>query len=66
MQKTNWTDQTITLRTDTTLAAPQFIIISSDASFGAGDLVLPLTNRIGYPEHQSAPQWRLLLLLQTL
>ncbi len=45
VQKTNWADQTITLRTDSTLTAPQFIIISSDASFGAGDLVLPLTNR---------------------
>lgn len=45
VQKINWTDQDITFRTDTTLAAPQFIIISTDASFGAGDLVLPLTNR---------------------
>lgn len=45
VQKTNWTDQVITFGTDTTLPAPQFIIISTDASFGAGDLVLPLTNR---------------------
>lgn len=45
VQKTNWADQDITFRTDTTLEVPQFIIISTDASFGAGDLVLPLTNR---------------------
>ncbi|AXY72538.1 hypothetical protein D3H65_00440 [Paraflavitalea soli] len=45
VQKTNWTDQSITISTDTGLAAPQFIIISTDATFGAGDLVLPLTNR---------------------
>ena len=45
VQKTNWTDQNITFRTDTTLPAPQYIIISTDAGFGAGDLVLPLTNR---------------------
>ncbi len=45
VQKTNWTDQLITVSTDTSLAAPQFIIISTDASFGAGDLVLPVTNR---------------------
>ncbi len=45
VQKTNWTDQTITIGTDTGLSAPQFIIISTDASFGAGDLVLPVTNR---------------------
>lgn len=45
VQKSNWADQDITFRTDTTLAAPQYIIISTDASFGAGDLVLPVTNR---------------------
>jgi hypothetical protein len=44
VQKTNWADQDITLRTDTAYDAPQYLVISTDASFGAGDLVLPLTN----------------------
>jgi len=43
IQKTNWADQDITLRTDTSLDAPQYLVISDDASFGTGDLVLPLT-----------------------
>jgi hypothetical protein len=45
VQKTNWTDQPLTLATDTTLPAPQYLIISTDPTFGTGDLVLPVTNR---------------------
>ncbi len=46
VQKTNWTDQNITIRTDSAFATPQFIIISTDAVFGAGDLALPFTNGV--------------------
>lgn len=44
VQKTNWTDQDITFRTDTNSTAPRFLIISTDAAFGTGDIALPLTN----------------------
>ncbi|MBO9636170.1 MAG: hypothetical protein J7578_23910, partial [Chitinophagaceae bacterium] len=44
VQKTNWADQTITLRPDTTTTKPQYLLISTDAVFGAGDIALPLTN----------------------
>lgn len=45
VQKTNWADQAITLATDSTLPAPQYLLISTDATFGAGDVALPITNR---------------------
>lgn len=44
VQKSNWTDQTITLRIDSTAPVPQYLLISTDAVFGAGDIALPVTN----------------------
>lgn len=45
VQKTNWTDQNITLFIDSSYAAPRYLLISTDASFGAGDIALPVTGR---------------------
>ncbi len=45
MQKTNWTDQDITLQIDSSATAPRYLLISTDASFGAGDIALPVTGR---------------------
>lgn len=44
VQKTNWADQNITLRIDSAQAIPQFLLISSDATFGTGDIALPIVN----------------------
>lgn len=43
VQKSNWTDQDITFQTDTASTVSQYLVISSDAVFGAGDLALPMT-----------------------
>lgn len=45
VQKTNWTDQDITFSVDSAAAAPRYLLISTDASFGAGDIALPITGR---------------------
>ncbi|WP_164735203.1 right-handed parallel beta-helix repeat-containing protein [Pseudoflavitalea rhizosphaerae] len=45
VQKTNWTDQDITFSTDSAATAPRYLLVSTDASFGAGDLALPMTGR---------------------
>lgn len=45
VQKANWTDQDITFGIDSASTAPRYLLISTDASFGAGDLALPMTGR---------------------
>lgn len=43
LQKTGWADQNITFVTNNSMAMPQYLLISTDTTFGTGDIALPMT-----------------------
>jgi hypothetical protein len=43
VQKTGWADQNITFVTNNSTAMPQYLLISTDTTFGTGDIALPMT-----------------------
>lgn len=43
LQKTAWADQDITFVTNNSMAMPQYLLISTDTTFGTGDIALPMT-----------------------
>lgn len=43
LQKTAWADQNITFVANSSMALPQYLLISTDTAFGTGDVALPMT-----------------------